>query len=75
MIRLSRRLALSKNRDPVKLELDLMEIVPKKKYGGWTKFSHCIVYHGRAVCKARRPECEKCVINKYCPAAFNPEMW
>ncbi|MCK4998817.1 MAG: endonuclease III [Anaerohalosphaera sp.] len=50
VIRLSRRLGLSENSDPVKLEYDLMEIVPKRKWGGWTMFSHLIVYHGRGCC-------------------------
>ncbi|MHC5155038.1 MAG: endonuclease III [Planctomycetota bacterium] len=46
VIRLSRRLGLSENKDPVKLEFDLMEIVPKKRFGGWTMFSHYIIWHG-----------------------------
>ena len=75
VIRLSRRLGLSENRDPVKLEFDLMEIVPKKKFGGWTMFSHLLVFHGRAVCKARKPDCENCPIVKHCPSANNPELW
>lgn len=75
MIRLSRRLALSENADPVKLEFDLMEIVPKKKFGGWTKFSHCIVFHGRAICKAPKPRCPRCPIADCCPAANNPDRW
>lgn len=69
VIRLSRRLGLSENSDPVKLEFDLMEIVPKQKYGGWTMFSHCLVFHGRAVCNARKPNCPGCVIARYCPSA------
>ena len=72
VIRLSRRLQLSENSDPVKLEHDLAEIVPKKD---WTQFSHLLIFHGRNVCKARKPACEKCVISKYCPAANNPELW
>lgn len=50
VIRLSRRLELSVNSDPVKLEYDLMEVVPKKK---WTLFGHLIIFHGRNICKAR----------------------
>ena len=72
VIRLSRRLWLSENCDPVKLEFDLAEIVPKKD---WTQFSHLLIFHGRNVCKARKPACEKCVISKYCPAANKPELW
>jgi len=75
VIRLSRRLGLSKNSDPVKLEHDLMEIVPKNKYGGWTLFSHVLVFHGRTICKARKPDCPVCPIAKHCPAANNPDLW
>ncbi|MEN6309078.1 MAG: endonuclease III [Anaerohalosphaeraceae bacterium] len=75
MIRLSRRLGLSANNDPVKLEFDLMDIVPKDKHGGWTLFSHCIVFHGRACCKARKPDCPACPIAEHCPAANKPERW
>lgn len=72
VIRLSRRLALSENNDPVKLEFDLAEIVPKKN---WTEFSHLIITHGRNVCKARKPDCQSCLISKHCPAADNPALW
>jgi endonuclease-3 len=72
VIRLSRRLGLSANSDAVKLEFDLMEIVPKKN---WTLFSHLIVFHGRNVCQARKPKCDICQIAEYCPAANNPELW
>lgn len=75
VIRLSRRLGLSANSDPVKLEFDLMEIVPKKRFGGWTMFSHYIIFHGRNRCKARKPDCENCPIAKHCPSANNPELW
>ncbi|MCE5339805.1 MAG: endonuclease III [Planctomycetaceae bacterium] len=71
VIRLSRRLALSENSDPVKLEFDLMEIVPKKN---WTLFSHLIVFHGRNICQARKPKCDVCQIAKYCPAIDNPKL-
>ena len=72
VIRLSRRLALSANSDPVKLEFDLMEIVPKKN---WTLFSHLLVFHGRNICQARKPKCDVCPIAKHCPAANNPKLW
>lgn len=75
VIRLSRRLGLSANSDPVKLEYDLMEIVPKKRLGGWTMFSHMIIFHGRNVCKARKPDCENCSIAEYCPSAGDPGLW
>jgi endonuclease-3 len=72
VIRLSRRLGLSENSDPVKLEFDLAEIVPKKD---WTAFSHLVITHGRNICKARKPDCPECPIAKHCPSANNPELW
>ncbi len=75
VIRLSRRLGLSENTDPVKLEFDLMEIVPKRKWGGWTMFSHLIIWHGRNICKARKPDCPNCPIAKHCPSANKPALW
>jgi endonuclease-3 len=72
VIRLSRRLGLSENSDPVKLESDLMEIVPKKS---WTLFSHLLVFHGRSICKARKPDCPNCPISQYCPSADKPDLW
>jgi endonuclease-3 len=61
--RLSNRLGLTKEQDPVKIEFDLMKIIPKKM---WSRFSHQLVSHGRAVCKARKPECEICTLRPYC---------
>ena len=75
VIRLSRRLGLSANSDPVKLEFDLMEVVPKRKFGGWTQFSHYIIFHGRNICKARKPDCDGCPVAKHCPSANNPNRW
>ena len=72
VIRLSRRLQLSENTDAVKLEFDLAEIVPKKD---WTLFSHLLIFHGRNICKARKPDCENCRISEYCPVAFNSALW
>jgi endonuclease-3 len=72
VIRLSRRLGLSEYTDPVKLEFDLAEIVTKKN---WTLFSHLLIFHGRYICKARKPDCDNCPISKYCPAAFNAALW
>jgi endonuclease-3 len=71
VIRLSRRLGLSKNRDAVKLEFDLAEIVPRKN---WTLFSNLLIFHGQNICKARKPDCENCPISKYCPAAKNQAL-
>ena len=72
VIRLSRRLGLSANSDPVKLEFDLAEIVPKAR---WTLFSHLLISHGRNICKARKPDCENCPISKHCPVAGEPQLW
>ncbi len=72
VIRLSRRLQLSENRDAVKLEFDLAEIVPKKD---WTMFSNLLIFHGRNICKARKPDCDRCPIAKYCPSANEPTLW
>lgn len=65
--RLSRRLALTKQTDPVKIEQDLMKLVPRDR---WTWFSHSLILHGRAVCVARRPKCEECVLNQICPSSL-----
>lgn len=72
VIRLSRRLGLSENSDAVKLELDLAEIVPEKD---WTDFSHLLIFHGRAICKARKPDCANCAVAEYCPSANRPDLW
>ena len=72
VIRLSRRLGLSENSDPVKLEFDLAEIVPKRN---WTAFSHLVITHGRNICMARKPNCPECPIAKHCPSANNSDLW
>lgn len=64
--RLSKRLALSRESDPVKIEQDLMTLFPKNH---WTKLSHLLISHGREICEARRPECERCVVNHLCPSS------
>jgi endonuclease-3 len=64
--RLSRRLGLTENKSPEKIEQDLVERVPKKD---WIDFSHLLIYHGRQTCKARKPVCEKCVVEKLCPSS------
>ena len=64
--RLSQRLGLTKEKDPVKIELDLMELVPRDE---WTIVSHLFIDHGRAVCKAPTPRCEACVLNNICPSS------
>jgi endonuclease-3 len=62
--RVSRRLALTVHTDPVKVEHDLMKLIPKKD---WTMFSHRMIFHGRQVCHARKPDCERCTLNDVCP--------
>jgi endonuclease-3 len=66
--RLSRRLGLAKSRDPIKIEKDLMEIVPRKQ---WPELTDLLISHGRNTCAAQNPKCETCVINHLCPSAFN----
>jgi endonuclease-3 len=61
--RVSRRIGLTKNDDPVKIEFDLMEIVPQEE---WTHFSNLLVWHGRRTCVARKPLCGICPIRKWC---------
>ncbi|HYT64561.1 MAG TPA: endonuclease III [Gemmatimonadales bacterium] len=65
--RLTRLLKLTRQDDPVKIEQDLMEIVPRED---WTWFSHTLILHGREVCIARRPRCADCVINRLCPSSL-----
>lgn len=62
--RLSQRLGLTRNTDPVKIERDLMAIVPQKD---WLDLSHLFIYHGRAICQARKPFCERCQLLDICP--------
>lgn len=65
--RLSRRLGLSKNENPDKIERDLMEIIPSSE---WFGFTYLMIEHGRAVCDAKKPRCDKCLLNDVCPSAF-----
>ena len=64
--RLTKLLGLTRLDDPVKIEQELMQIVPRDD---WTWFSHTLILHGRAVCIARRPKCAECVINRLCPSS------
>jgi endonuclease-3 len=64
--RLATLLGLTHETDAVKIERDLMAIVPR---GKWTWFSHTLILHGRRVCIARRPKCEECVVNRLCPSS------
>ncbi len=65
--RVSARLGLTTNTDPVKIEKDLMGIVPKEY---WRNLSSAMVLHGRYICVARKPKCQECKLNKVCPSAF-----
>ncbi|MGH7163666.1 MAG: endonuclease III [Planctomycetota bacterium] len=63
--RLSRRLGLTKEEDPRKIERDLMELVPRKD---WIDLGHLLIWHGRRVCGARKPQCDRCVLQDRCPS-------
>ena len=64
--RLSQRLGLTKQEDPVKIERDLQKLVPREE---WGRFPHLLIWHGRRVCIARRPLCEECVLTDLCPSS------
>ena len=64
--RLSQRLGLTKEEDPVKIERDLVKLVPREN---WGRFPHLLIWHGRRVCIARAPRCDDCVINDLCPSS------
>ncbi|MGH9905119.1 MAG: endonuclease III [Pyrinomonadaceae bacterium] len=65
--RLSRRLGLTKEKQPEKIEKDLIQVAPRKD---WVIFSHLLIYHGRKVCRARNPMCGECVVEKLCPSSY-----
>jgi endonuclease-3 len=65
--RVSNRLGLTEDKDPEKIEQDLLRVVPEEDR---TIFSHLLIFHGRRVCKARKPDCPGCVLNDVCPSAF-----
>jgi endonuclease III len=64
--RLSQRLGFTRQEDPVKIERDLRRLVPRED---WARFPHLLIWHGRRVCLARRPRCERCVVNDLCPSS------
>jgi endonuclease III len=64
--RVSGRLGFTESSDPVKIEQELMRLVPERD---WTIFSHLLILHGRRTCKARKPDCPNCVLNDICPSA------
>jgi endonuclease-3 len=68
--RISQRLKWTKQTDPVKIEKDLCKLLPRDR---WDIASHILIFHGRRICFARKPDCEKCGINDVCPSAFRAE--
>ena len=69
--RLSQRLGLTRQDDPVKIERDLQKVVPRPD---WARFPHLLIWHGRRVCDARKPRCEDCVLEGLCPASRLPDV-
>lgn len=65
--RLAKRLGLTRNTDPVKVEQDLMKLFPSDR---WTMLSHLLIEHGRRICEARRPKCEQCFLSDICPSSL-----
>jgi endonuclease-3 len=65
--RVSKRLGLTENEDPGKIEKDLMEVIPKNK---WMRITDLLIFLGRNVCVSKKPKCKVCVLNKICPSAF-----
>ncbi|HVH46333.1 MAG TPA: endonuclease III, partial [Labilithrix sp.] len=68
--RISQRLGWTQHSDPVKIEQDLMRLIPRDH---WDMTSHLLIFHGRRICFARKPNCEGCGLNAVCPSAFNAE--
>ena len=64
--RLAQRLGLTKHEDPVRIEQDLMRLVPQDH---WIRLSHQLIWHGRRVCGARKPDCDRCGLRDWCPSA------
>ena len=67
--RLAARLGLTTATDPVKVERDLMAIIPRES---WREISHLLIWHGRRLCTARKPACHECPLNDICPSACKP---
>jgi endonuclease III len=65
--RLAQRLGLTENEDQDKIEQDLMRLVPKDQ---WMHLTDLLIFHGRRICTAKKPNCTECVLNKICPSAF-----
>ena len=66
-IRLSQRMGLTANEKPAKIEEDVAALLPESE---WSAFSHALLFHGRAMCQAKKPACDRCVVNDLCPSAF-----
>ena len=66
-IRLSQRMALTENERPEKIEEDVCALLPQET---WSPFSHAMLFHGRAVCVAKKPACDKCAVSDLCPSAL-----
>jgi endonuclease III len=69
--RLAARLGFTRTDDPVKIEQDLMKLVPQKE---WIRFANALILHGRQICVARSPRCRDCRLNDLCPSAEEPEV-
>ena len=67
VMRITQLLGLTTNKEPEKIERDLIELLPKKE---WIDFSHRLIWHGRRVCKARKPACDACSLEAYCPSSL-----
>jgi endonuclease-3 len=72
VLRLSKRLGLTKHDDPVKVERDLMALFPREH---WMELTYRLIEHGRAVCDAKRPVCGACTLAEICPSAFKVKGW
>ncbi|NES25699.1 MAG: endonuclease III, partial [Symploca sp. SIO3E6] len=64
--RLTNRLGLTEHKDPIRIERDLIRLLPQEDWENW---SIRLIYHGRAICKARKPECNACILGDLCPSA------
>lgn len=62
--RLAHRMGLTKHKDPIKIERDLIALLPRRE---WIEFSHRMIFHGRRVCTARKPKCDDCIVSDVCP--------
>jgi len=68
VLRLTKRLGLTESKTREKIERDLMQIVPKES---WARFTDLLIFHGRRICDAKKPKCNKCILSKICPSAYS----